>query len=84
MPRYRTDGLRGLPLAGVEFRDHPVPDDRLIGEPGHGLETALRAFQVTRIALSGMATGLLDTALRITLRHVSRRALYGGAVINCR
>lgn len=82
LPRYRTDGLRGLPLAGVEFRDHPVPDDRLIGEPGHGLETALRAFQVTRIALSGMATGLLDTALRITLRHVSRRALYGGAVIN--
>nr|AHH53504.1 acyl-CoA dehydrogenase [Saccharomonospora piscinae] len=82
LPRYRTDGLRGLPLAGVEFRDCPVADDQLIGEPGHGLETALRSFQVTRVVLSGMTTGLLDTALRVALRHVSSRSLYGGAAMD--
>lgn len=75
--RYHTAGMRGVPLGGVRFRDCPVPAGVVVGEIGQGLATALRSFQVTRIALSGMTIGILDTALRVALRHAHGRRLYG-------
>ncbi|WP_433498944.1 acyl-CoA dehydrogenase [Sphaerimonospora sp. CA-214678] len=78
--RFRTVGMRGVRLAGVEFVDCPVPAGSVLGLPGLGVETAMRSFQLTRIALPGMTVGLLDTALRTALRGVHARRLYGGAV----
>ena len=77
LPRFRTNGMRGVQLGGLEFRDCPLPVSAVIGNPGQGLETALRSFQVTRTTLVSMFTGLVDTALRITVRHVKGRRLYG-------
>ncbi|WP_330333154.1 acyl-CoA dehydrogenase [Streptomyces sp. NBC_00536] len=78
LPRFATVGMRGVPLGGIEFTDCPVPADAVVGTPGHGLETAQRSFQLTRIALPGMTLGLLDTALRTALRGALGRNLYGG------
>ncbi|MFE1313085.1 acyl-CoA dehydrogenase [Streptomyces sp. NPDC058755] len=78
LPRFGTVGMRGVPLGGIEFTDCPVPADTVVGTPGHGLETAQRSFQITRIALPGMTVGLLDTALRTALRGALGRRLYGG------
>ncbi|MEU5092042.1 acyl-CoA dehydrogenase family protein [Streptomyces sp. NPDC021356] len=77
LPRYRTSGMRGVQLGGIEFRDCPLPDSAVLGTPGQGLETALRSFQVTRTTLVSMFTGVLDTALRLTHAHVVGRRLYG-------
>lgn len=77
LDRFGTVGVRGCRLAGIELRDCPVPTDSMIGEPGSGLETALRAFQVTRAVLPSMAIGMLDTQLRVALRFVLGRELYG-------
>ncbi|CAM5421515.1 acyl-CoA dehydrogenase family protein [Streptomyces avidinii] len=78
LPRFATVGMRGVPLGGIEFTDCPVPADAVVGTPGHGLETAQRSFQLTRIALPGMTLGLLDTALRTALRGALGRRLYAG------
>ncbi|HET9381761.1 MAG TPA: acyl-CoA dehydrogenase family protein [Streptomyces sp.] len=78
LDRYGTAGMRGVPLGGVEFTDCPVPPDSVVGGPGRGVETALRSFQATRVALPGMTIGLLDTALRTALRAARGRTLYGG------
>jgi alkylation response protein AidB-like acyl-CoA dehydrogenase len=78
LPRFGTVGMRGVPLGGIEFTDCPVPADAVVGTPGHGLETAQRSFQLTRIALPGMTVGLLDTALRTAVRGALGRRLYGG------
>ncbi|MCW7945673.1 hypothetical protein AAW14_27675 [Streptomyces hygroscopicus] len=77
LPRFGTVGMRGVPLGGIEFTDCPVPADAVVGTSGHGLETAQRSFQLTRIALPGMSVGLLDTALRTALRGALGRRLYG-------
>lgn len=77
--RYPTSGMRGVQLGGVEFDDCPVPEEGIVGRRGLGVETALRSFQLTRIALPGMTIGLLDTALRTALRGARERRLYGGA-----
>ncbi|MFF3838329.1 acyl-CoA dehydrogenase [Streptomyces sp. NPDC001930] len=80
LPRYPTVGVRGCSLGGLEFSDCPVPASSAVGVPGTGLETALRAFQVTRAALPSMAIGTLDTQLRVTLRFALDRRLYGSTV----
>jgi alkylation response protein AidB-like acyl-CoA dehydrogenase len=80
--RFRTMGMRGVQLDGIEFRDCSVPESSLMGSPGHGLETALRSFQITRTTLASMFCGVLDTGLRIALRHTTGRRLYGGPVID--
>ncbi|MER5299610.1 acyl-CoA dehydrogenase [Streptomyces lasiicapitis] len=77
LPRFRSVGMRGVRLGGITVDDCPVDTDALLGTAGTGMETVARAFQLTRIALPGMSTAMLDTALRVTLHHVRRRRLYG-------
>ncbi|GLZ41079.1 acyl-CoA dehydrogenase [Actinokineospora sp. NBRC 105648] len=82
LPRFTTAGVRGVWLGGVAVDRHPVPESAVLGRVGGGLETVLKAFQVTRTALPAMATGVLDTGLRIAVDHLSTRRLYGGAAID--
>ena len=77
LPRFRSEGLRGVQLGGFELRDLQVPADSLLGEEGHGIETALRSFSFTRIALPGTAVGVVDTGLRVAMRFATDRRLYG-------
>jgi alkylation response protein AidB-like acyl-CoA dehydrogenase len=80
LPPYPSSGMRGVPLGGIEFADCPIPADALLGQPGQGIEIALRSYLVTRAVFPAMCVGPLDTALRITLASALERRLYGGAV----
>ncbi|NMO53352.1 acyl-CoA dehydrogenase [Actinoplanes sp. TBRC 11911] len=80
LPRYPTVGMRGLMLAGVDFDGYRVPAGAVLGEPGRGIEVALRSFQLTRTAMPAMAAGVLDTGLRATMRFTGDRRLYGRPV----
>jgi len=77
---YRTMGVRGCQLGGLSFNHTTVPFQSLVGTLGTGAEIALRSFQITRIALPGMALGMLDTALHTVLRFATSRRLYGTTV----
>ncbi|MFF4054423.1 acyl-CoA dehydrogenase [Streptomyces sp. NPDC001668] len=78
LPRFATVGMRGVKLGGLAFDELPVPATAVLGPTGSGLETALKALQITRTVLPAMATGILDTGLRITVDHLLGRHLYGG------
>lgn len=82
LPRFGSAGVRGVQLGGMRFDDLPLPARAVLGPVGSGLETALKALQVTRTALPAMASGLLDTGLRTAIDHLSTRRLYGGAAID--
>ncbi|MEW2267535.1 acyl-CoA dehydrogenase [Streptomyces sp. NPDC047853] len=82
LPRFPSVGMRGVQLGGIEFHDCPLPADSIVGRPGQGLETALKAFQITRTTLVAMFNGMLDTGLRTTVRHLSARTLYGRPAID--
>lgn len=79
-PRFRTSGMRALRLGGLDFRDCFVPAAGVVGELGGGLETVLKAFQVTRTVLPGMAVGVLDSQLRMATHFALARTLYGRPV----
>lgn len=81
LPRYDAVGVRGCHLSGLRFDGTPVPGSALVGERGKGVETALRAFQITRSALPGMAVGTTDTALRTVVGFALGRQLYRRSVM---
>ncbi|MFE6668770.1 acyl-CoA dehydrogenase family protein [Streptomyces sp. NPDC057697] len=81
LPRYPTAGVRGCRISGLEFDDCPVPAGALVGEPGQGVELALRSFQITRSALPGMALGAADTSLRTVVGFARGRQLYRRSVL---
>ncbi|MFE7974832.1 acyl-CoA dehydrogenase [Streptomyces shenzhenensis] len=82
LPRYDAVGVRGCHLSGLRFDDTPVPSSTLVGASGTGVETALRAFQITRAALPGMAVGTADTALRTVVGFALGRRLYRKSVLD--
>ncbi|MFF4437479.1 acyl-CoA dehydrogenase [Streptomyces sp. NPDC001621] len=82
LPRYDAVGVRGCHLSGLDFTDCPVPASALVGEEGKGVELALRAFQITRSAVPGMAIGATDTALRTVVGFALGRQLYRKSVMD--
>ncbi|MGV9272023.1 acyl-CoA dehydrogenase family protein [Streptomyces griseosporeus] len=82
LPRYDTVGVRGCHLTGLHFDDTPLPASALVGETGKGVELALRAFQITRSAVPGMALGATDTSLRTVVRFALGRQLYRKSVMD--
>ncbi|XZG70406.1 acyl-CoA dehydrogenase family protein [Chitinibacteraceae bacterium HSL-7] len=80
LPRVKTHGLRGCDISGIGFRQCRVPADAVIGREGHGLELALKGFQVTRTFCSALSLGVGDSALRLVADFAASRTLYGAAV----
>lgn len=80
LSRLHSSGMRGVQLGRAEFTDCPVPRHALLGDPGEGMEIALRAYQVTRAVFPAISVGPLDTALRLATEFALERKLYGGAV----
>lgn len=79
--RYRTAGMRGVRLGGVDLRGAPVHAGALLGGAGTAVEVALRAFQVTRSVLPALAVGSLDGALHVAGEYAAGRSLYGTTVL---
>lgn len=80
--RYPTVGVRGCHLGGMDVDRLPVPQDSVIGEPGAAMDAVMRAFQLTRAVIPGLAVGSLDTQLRTVLRFTRERSLYGAPAID--
>ena len=56
-PKERKLGIRGSPTCEIYFEDCTIPADRIIGEPGTGLEMALRTLDHTRLTIGAQAPG---------------------------
>ena len=82
LPRVPTHGLRGCDISGIRFDDCVLPENALVGEPGHGLELALKGFQVTRTFCNALSLGVADSALRIVTGFATQRRLYGQTVMD--
>lgn len=74
LPKLATHGIRGADISGITFdRAGPAP---LLGAEGTGLDTTLKALQVTRLGCAAFSLGAADTALRLALDFALHRKLY--------
>ena len=82
VPKIHTLGIRGADISGIEFRGAVVPEGEIIGAVGGGIETILKALQLTRTMCTALSLGAADHALRIVLDFNRERQLYGRTLIS--
>ncbi|WP_329521026.1 acyl-CoA dehydrogenase family protein [Spirillospora sp. NBC_01491] len=82
LPKVLTHGIRGADISGFGMDDCPIPADALVGVEGGGLETVLKALQLTRTVCTALSLGAADQALRLAVEHAARRGLYGRTLVD--
>ena len=82
LDKVRTLGIRGADISGIAFHGARVPGRSLIGAPGGGLETVLKALQLTRILCVALSLGAADHALGLAVDFTRVRSLYGRTLID--
>ncbi len=81
VPKIHTLGIRGADISGISFSSAVVPESEIIGNVGGGIETILKALQLTRTMCTALSLGAADHALRIVLDFNRERKLYGRTLI---
>ncbi len=70
-------GMRGIDFAGFAFDGARVRAEALVGRPGRGLETAMKAMQVVRTMSTAANLACTDTALRLSWDFASGHEVAG-------
>jgi alkylation response protein AidB-like acyl-CoA dehydrogenase len=78
--KERKLGIRGSPTREIYLTDCAIPADRIIGEPGTGLKTALRTLDHTRPTIGAQAVGIAQGALDASVQYVKERRQFGRAI----
>ena len=78
--KERKLGIKGSPTREIHFENCTIPADRIIGEPGSGLKTALRTLDHTRPTIGAQALGIAQGALDAALAYVKERKQFGKAI----
>jgi acyl-CoA dehydrogenase len=64
-------------LATLRFDQCRIPESARIGEPGKGFRIAMATLDVFRTTVAAAALGFARRALDESIRHTSRRELFG-------
>ncbi|MBI4667618.1 MAG: acyl-CoA dehydrogenase family protein [Elusimicrobia bacterium] len=70
-------GTHGSPLSELVLQDCRVPEENLMGKEGRGLSYMLKALDIERALLSGMAVGGAQAALDCALDYSKKRRQFG-------
>ncbi|MFC4506760.1 MULTISPECIES: acyl-CoA dehydrogenase family protein [Streptomyces] len=82
LDKIRTHGIRGADISGIAFDGAPVPADAAVGGEGGGVETVLKALQLTRTMCASLSLGAADHALSLALDFAERRELFGRHLVD--
>jgi alkylation response protein AidB-like acyl-CoA dehydrogenase len=80
LPKEPTHGIRGADISGIEFCAAEVPAEAMIGSRGSGVETVLRALQLTRTLCAALSVGAGERALRLAAAFTAGRLIKGKAL----
>ncbi|WP_018635488.1 acyl-CoA dehydrogenase family protein [Parafrankia elaeagni] len=78
--KERKLGIKGSPTREIHLVNCTIPADRIIGEPGSGLRTALATLDHTRPTIGAQAVGIAQGALDASLDYVRERRQFGRAI----
>jgi alkylation response protein AidB-like acyl-CoA dehydrogenase len=70
-------GIKGSPTRELIFNDVRIPGDRMIGDPGTGLQLALQTLDHTRVTIGAQAVGIAQGALDQAIAYVQERSQFG-------
>jgi alkylation response protein AidB-like acyl-CoA dehydrogenase len=76
----RKLGIKGSPTCEIHFENCVIPEDRIIGEPGTGFETALATLDHTRLTIGAQAVGIAQGAIDASIAYLKQRRQFGKAI----
>src|SRR5271169_2893101 len=79
-PKEKKLGIKGSPTTELYFENCRIPGDRIIGEPGTGLKTALQTLDHTRPTVGAQAVGIAQGALDATIAYTKDRKQFGKSI----
>ena len=79
-PPYRKMGWHASDTHGLVFHDCRVPAENLLGPQGKGFHQFLATLDDGRIAISALATGLIQGCLDEALEYAKVRQAFGGPI----
>jgi alkylation response protein AidB-like acyl-CoA dehydrogenase len=75
--KERKLGIKGSPTRELLLDGVRIPADRIVGEPGTGLQLALRTLDHTRVTIGAQAVGIAQGALDLAVDYVKQRQQFG-------
>jgi isovaleryl-CoA dehydrogenase len=75
-------GHRGSPTGELVFEDCRVPPENLLGEENRGVAVMMSGLDRERAALSGLALGIAQQAMDLSLRYARERYQFGQPIGN--
>lgn len=79
--RQEGIGFRGVQQRELYFEDCFVPDDKVLGELGQGLNMGFEFLAERRLFLSAYCTGVMDRLIGLCVPYMASRQVQGGALI---
>ncbi|MEW2499069.1 acyl-CoA dehydrogenase family protein [Amycolatopsis sp. NPDC047767] len=79
-PKEKKLGIKGSPTREIYFENCTIPAERIIGEPGTGLKTALKTLDHTRPTIGAQALGIAQGALDAAIAYVKDRKQFGKSI----
>jgi acyl-CoA dehydrogenase len=73
----RIEVIAPHPLATVKFTNCHVPREKMLGQSGEGFKIAMATLDIFRSTVGAAAVGFARRAMDETLRHTSKRELFG-------
>lgn len=73
-------GVRGSDTGELVFNDVEVPEENLIGNPGEGFRQAMKILEGGRIAIAGIALGLAEASLNLSIEYSKERVAFGNTI----
>ncbi|WP_328870171.1 acyl-CoA dehydrogenase family protein [Streptomyces sp. NBC_00287] len=77
LPKVPTHGIRGADISGIALDRARLPRSTVVGGEGGGIETVLKALQLTRTMCASLSLGAADHGLALALDFAEQRRLYG-------
>ncbi len=75
--KFEKIGMRGSPTAGLFFEKSPCPIENLLWEKDKGFDILVKCFEVERIAIAAISTGIALSSIEWQLRHSKERKQFG-------
>ncbi len=80
--KFEKLGMRGSPTAALFFENSPCPKENLLGEKDKGFNILVKCFEVERITIASISTGIALSALEWQIKHSRERKQFGEFIGN--
>jgi alkylation response protein AidB-like acyl-CoA dehydrogenase len=70
-------GRRGLGTCELNFDNCAVPEEKILGEVGHGIRIALKGFSQERVRIAAYCVGAAERSQEMAMSYAKQRVTFG-------